>query len=201
MPDVREDLEAWLADDAGPAPDLDQPPPPVQDPTTAERYLRKLARLKAEKDEVEVVAAAEHHRIEAWERDRLSAIDRAAGWVRLALEAWFRARRLDGGSKTLDLPAGRLKLRAPGKPAVQFDLAALQRDGDDGPITEQAALARLREDHPTMVRVTYSLDRAEVHRLATPGPAGQAILDGAQVVPGVRFVVGTDDRFDIEVAR
>ena len=201
MPDVREDLEAWLADDAGPAPDLDEPPPPVADPTTAERYLRKLARLKAEAAEVEVVAAAEYDRINAWETDRLSAIGRAQEWVRAALEAWFRARRADGGSKTLDLPAGKLKLRAPGKPTVVFDPDAFADRLLPGDHREPAALAMLREDHPDLVRVTYSLNRAAVHDVATPGPAGQAILDGAQVIPGVRFIVSTDDRFDVEVAR
>lgn len=178
MIETREDFAAWIEDRDAPAPDLDRDPTPPQNPAEAAAYLRKIERLDAEAAEVKEFYAAEVSMLDAWKADRLAAVERARTWLETALEGWFRARRRDGGTKTLRLPHGTLKLTAPSsRRSVVFDPG-------DTPVHEALA-AVLTVDH-RLVRVKLELDRKAVADLCEPGPDDQAML-GDVIVPHVGF--------------
>lgn len=191
--ETRDDLADWLADTDGAAPDLDRDPDPPHDATEAERYLRKLAHLAAEAREVEEVVKAERQRLDEWRSDRMTAMERADTWLRTALEGWFRDRQRAGGTKSLSLPSGTLRLRKASKRPVDFD------PGDeDG----QTVLASIYRQNPDLVRVSLSLNKQEVAKRCKPGPDGQAIIpETGETLPGVRFLPAPGDRFYVEVDR
>lgn len=186
----RDRLAEWL-DGADVAPDLDRDPDPPQNPAEAERYLRRLARLAAEEAEVEEVYAAEVDLLTRWRDDRIASVHRAAAWLQTALDGWMRARHAEGGTKTLNLPHGTLRLRKPSsrRPVVL----------DVEPVEQQDALQRVRAVAPQLVRVKLDLDKKAVADLCRPGPDDQAMI-GDEVVPHVRFLpTDTRDRFSVEV--
>lgn len=105
--DLLEDLDAYVSQ-------LDtEPEAPTMDDDLANRLLRRIRRQEITRTEVITVARAERDRIDAWERDRLESIDTDVASIGRLLDGYMRAVFERRKLKTLNLPNGKLSLRAP----------------------------------------------------------------------------------------
>jgi phage host-nuclease inhibitor protein Gam len=124
--DLEHDLADWLAGSDEPSPEAtDEPGWRAPDRESANRLLRRVARLSAELDTIRGLAAAERTRINDWEADRTAGVTAAVDRLQSALEGFMRAEHDAIGVKTVDLPNGVLRLRAPRQKVVITDSAAL----------------------------------------------------------------------------
>jgi hypothetical protein len=199
MPDAdfAADLAEWIAatvdlypDDGG-----DAEPATILDLNEADRALRRLRKLADDEAEILEVASALIDDTVAWRDDRLYGIERARAWVERSLEQWMRARHAETGRKTVKLPAGELRLRAP-RWSVHSD------DADASP----ELLKQLVEIDLSLVRIETSVARGAVTKVAEPGPradvpvesgwqAHLAVTVDGQVLPGVYLVRAVEDTF------
>lgn len=181
--DLHHDLDEHLA---GPDPDwldTDEPVIPAADKTQADRWLRKLAHLQADADEIDALYRAQLDQLNAWRDERLRVIGNAQARLEQSL-AMFHAAALDldPKAKTLSLPAGTLKARAQ-QPEWRY-------------VNEAAFLEWAAANRPELVRrpepVTPppAVDRTAVKKVLRPavdGPGGSPAIDpeSGEVVPGV----------------
>lgn len=120
--EARDEMLDRLVDDGGVDFDSDPSEFQVEGQQQANRLLRRLARLNADAEVVETVAADERQRIDDWVRDRMAGIDRGRRWLTATLEGFARANHAAGGGQSLKLPAGTLKL-SKGRASVEVDEA------------------------------------------------------------------------------
>lgn len=88
-------------------------PEAVPNHTAANGIFRRLKRLGNEAAMVNRVVDDDVARLEAFRRDRLAGIERDVAWAARALEPYARAVIPGTGKKSLALPDGTLKLKAP----------------------------------------------------------------------------------------
>lgn len=105
--DLLDDLDQYVA------PDHPGEAPVPEDDDGANQLLRRIRRAQRDRREVVAVAKAERDRIDAWERDRLASIDARTEHAEQLVEAFMRAVAERRHIKTLTLPNGVLRLRAP----------------------------------------------------------------------------------------
>jgi len=183
-----QDLDEFLA---GPEPDYDQPPEAPQDADRADEQLRRLAKVRAEIDQVEAHARAKIDQIDAWRRQRLHGDDDHTygglmgreRWLAEGLEMWHRAVLADDPSrKTISLPCGTLKSRVQ-QPEWVFD--------------DEVFIAWAAEHAPELVRVPVPkprVDKTAAKKALIPATSGDcaeapAVTEGGEVVPGVTVTV------------
>lgn len=189
-----DDLDAYLDEHDGWTPNVDEPSPEIapDDVVRAERALARLARLRKEQADVKAAAADRIAIIEARRDDLVAGIDKAAAWIEQSLEGWHRARVAAGmtSGKTLSLPGGKLRLRAPGSPK----LVATE--------DEHTVAEGLQQTRPLWVREKLSLDRQVIKDATVVGPNGEVVdASTGEIVDGLAYEVDTEDRFSIEVAK
>jgi hypothetical protein len=81
----------------------------------ADRFGRRLLKVRQEAAEIKAAAAAERDRIRVWEELRLAAVHKQAAFFEQSLEMFSRAIAERTGAKSAPLPCGlTLTLRAPG---------------------------------------------------------------------------------------
>lgn len=182
LSDLYDDLDAYLADEP-PEGEPDDSPLLLDGQESADRALRRLARIDTEAARVKQVADAERERIAAWEEDRLHGLQSRREWLLSGLEGFMRALHAQGQRTSLSLPWGRLGLK---QGAVSTHV--LEREDD---------VARGLSGR--FVRTKYEVAKAEVKaachpgerldRLAEPGYEYRAVLDEeGKVLPGVAFL-------------
>lgn len=177
-------VEQDLADALSPTDEeCGEPAPPPADSDEANRRLRRLAKVRADKAEVVALANTEIDRILNWRDGRLEVLAGRERWLVEGLEMWHRAVLADDPSrKTISLPCGTLSARKQ-QPVWEFD--------------EAAFLAWCEVNAPEWVRVPEvrpSVDRVAVKKaltLAAPpgrpdaGPSPVVMTADGEVVPGV----------------
>lgn len=209
-----DDLARSLADELGlpaaeiPA-DLTEPCPVPEDADRANRMLRSLAHLDAERDEVAEAYAREVQRLEQWREDADRPLRSASERLERALEQWGRAHGAATRKRTLKMPYGTIELRARRKRVEAT--------------TNQETLALIRKERPGLIRGKLEVDRTVVQSMAVAGsvlPPGdpawegidpaedevrEALMPGDEgekgyVIEGVHFVVPLTDRVAVTPA-
>ncbi|KPL01713.1 MAG: hypothetical protein AMJ73_10075 [candidate division Zixibacteria bacterium SM1_73] len=86
----------------------------LENPQQADYQLQKIKKINAEMDAVEDFARSQIEAIENWKDGRLKTLQGRYDWLAKPLEIYIRAlhRKTEGKQKSLDLPTGKLKLRA-----------------------------------------------------------------------------------------
>lgn len=103
------DLEADLL---GPEPDYDEAPPVEIDRATADRYLRRIAKLDAQHQADREVADAQIEQVQAWRGARAATYMEQRAWLQGVLRRFHEALlAIDPKIKTVKLPAGELHMR------------------------------------------------------------------------------------------
>lgn len=161
--------------------------------------LAKRQRLVDERERVHRRAWERIQPITAWAEDRTSGIDEQVAWIDRNLEQYARTALPQMGRKSLPLPAGTLKLTAPGAPSVDVI--------DEGEFVAWC----LDDDYPErdeLLRRTVAVEKAEVKRRARVGPRDDALCDDerevyyavdvhGQRIPGVRLSTPVKPRFSV----
>lgn len=189
----------WSADldefvEGGDLPPDDEPLPPIEGQEQADIWLRRLARLNGESEQIGALAAVEIDRLTAWRDDRLSGVVRDAQRIERHVELWARA-TLTGKRKSLSLPWGTPSLRQRSRSVSVTDDAAF----------EQWALANDRE-LLLLPGKTRQPDKRAVAESFEVGPLIEAdddtkrhslVTREGEQVPGVVIAVGARDSFSI----
>lgn len=178
------DLDEFLAGDE---PDYDLEPDTVHiDRATAERYVRRVAKLDADHAAETAAVQAEIDRLQQWLAGRYETYAAQRGWLTGVLRRFHEAiLSVDPKAKTLHLPSGDLKMR------VQQD--ALTVDGEQFiPWATEHRPDTLRE-----IPATVAVDLRTVRAALVNGFIVDA--DG-EVAPGVT-VEEREPKFTVDVAR
>jgi hypothetical protein len=192
--DLAVELEDWLAADIGEIPEATDLP--IEDDVFADRVLRRLAIAKRDSDKAVADCAEQVARMENWRDRRLARLDGEQRYCTQALEAFMRNRHERGGPKTLELPNGTLRLRAP-RPSVDV------RDPDGfvawalGAHDELLSFPPPPEPRPDK-RALAQLEHAKASRPFGGQLEHDLVLDG-EIIPGVHFVVAPVDSFSVEL--
>lgn len=154
----------------------------------ADWALRKIARLRAEKQAKRELAQREIGRIQDWLDRELARLDRDEQFFVNALTDYHRSvLAVNPRAKTISLPHGTVKARVAGASPALVD--------------EAAALAWAENARPEVVKVKKSLDWAGLKKLLAVDPDEIHCVDPTtgEVVPGVTvkpetitFTVTTD---------
>jgi hypothetical protein len=202
--DLDAELDAYL-DERDPL-GYDPPPSGVTVGPLDERrvagLLAKRARLHGEAARIWSRANERIDPIEAWAKDRTAGIESTIKWIDEQLERFAREMLPTLGRKSLPLPAGTLKLTAPGQPAVVVV--------DEGEFVAWC-LDDAHPDRDELLRRTVAVEKAELKRRARLGPRDdslsdelltvfKAVDDNGEVVPGVRFTKPAVPRFSVTPA-
>jgi hypothetical protein len=191
----------WSADldefvEGGPLPPDDEPLPPIEGQEHADAWLRRLARLRSDVDEINRTAHAEIDKIDAWRTDRVSGIERDLVRIQQHVESWARSMLKGAKRKSLSLPWGTPSRRAGSTTVVATDARAF----------ETWALSEGREALLLAAKVREP-DKRAVAAAFKPGPVIEqdesvkrhaAVDDDGAVVPGVVLVVPVRDTFTIK---
>lgn len=189
--DLFDDLDDFVA-----APGLEVAGVDPLDPTTANAVLRKLRALQRQRGEVIAVAHAEQDRIDAWKRDRTETIDSQAAYLERILDGFMRAEHARTKAKTLQLPNGTLRLRAPSSRVEVVDQAAFVAWARE----HHADLLTTPEPQPVKAAIKklplggITSRHDDVELLAIHDP------DTGEAVPGVLVERSTRDTFGFTVA-
>lgn len=150
----------------------------------AAKMMRQRRRYLAEIAETERHAAADIAETEQWLADRTHGARQQVDNIDAALTDWFAERLAENpdGPRSLTFPAGRVGSRAGGLKLVVED--------------EDAALAWSRDNRPELVvqpdPPAPRPDKAALKKLALSKPDEPGdhpvVVEGGEVVPGVRFV-------------
>ena len=93
----------------------------VDDVAEANDLMRKVAFLRAKKADVDAARNEQVREWDAWRDREHKRLDGPLGYFEGLLEDYQRRRLEDGGPKTLDLPAGRVKTTTPSAPSIVLD--------------------------------------------------------------------------------
>lgn len=207
--ELLEDLDAYVGA-------AEEAPPTAMDDDLANRLLRRLRRQQRRRAEVLDVANAERLRIAAWAEGQLEIIDSELAQLERTLDGYMRAVQERRGLKTLKLPNGELKLRAPRLSVTVTDepalvdwaierVAADLAQSDDIPaarIGVRVVIAALA-DEPTL-KVVVEPARGGIGKATEPGPVLSshedvellaAVTADGETVPGVQIERSTRDTF------
>lgn len=208
MPDdLRDELDAFMEGDELLAPPTDLTPVEIDGLDQANRFLRRLARLERDADEVHELARAEFERIAAWEADRMSGIERTQEWLEGSLEGFLRAYSRATGNKTVKLPCGTLALRKKQPRLVEANVVTLAD--------------AVRDEHPDWLNTTTKAGIASIKGATKPGPqidddderlvrvdvppdytAHEAVVESSgEVIPGVVYLVPIVDTANVSPRR
>lgn len=86
----------------------------LEDPGQADYQIQRIARLRKKQDEIVAFVSQQTGELEAYLDKRMSVLQKEIDWRSSPLEIYVRDanRKSDGKVKSLDLPSGKLKLRA-----------------------------------------------------------------------------------------
>lgn len=172
----------------------DAEPPTLATVDEIERTLRRLRVAHDRLHEAEEVAKANVEAVQSWLHDRSSVLLREIDWHTQAVERWHRAHVREGGTKTVSLPSGVLKLSK-----ARTTVEALGVPADDAP--------------EALVRVRREWSKVDVARATTPGPVAEdidqpegkvahyAVTADGEVLGDVVLLVPVADTFKVTVSR
>lgn len=201
--DLDAELDAYLDDtdlgDLGPLSVLDELSITELDERRVSAMVARRQRLLAEAVRIADRVADRVAPIYAWQADRSAGIEQQIEWIDRQLERFTRETLPTMHRKSLPLPAGTLKLTAPGAPSLVVT--------DEGEFVAWA----IDEHHPDrdeLLRRTVALDKAEIKRRYHVGPkiddestealdAFVVVDSDGEVVPGVRFTKPAQPRFSV----
>lgn len=182
---VDADLDSYLFE----AVDLAAVDPAGLDDDSADRSLRRLARIEDEMGRYETIARQRKAAIDDWLEDRIGGLIAQRDFLLRCLETYARARHEVTGAKSVKLPSGSVALR---QAPHRIDTA-----GEPG------------EDVPAdLVRVTRAWDKRAVKERTELGPrlvsydapdgfvAHAAVNSDGEALPGVVYLVRTEPTFD-----
>jgi hypothetical protein len=206
---IEADLDAFEADEAWPdnvgVTDAAEEPAPIPDQRAAAGVMRRVRRLYAERAELEDTAQGQIDRIERWRDDRVSGIEREISWGERALDVFARRMLLGKKKRSVPLPDGTLKLRAPSERCVVTDPAAFAEWAYT--IDEETGAVTLHHPETVRVKVEPALDSIKKNAERSPSfvtgeaEVGQAVsLHGGELIPGIEIRRGTADSFGIDLA-
>lgn len=211
--DLLEDLDAFVGQ-------LDvEPEAPTMDDDLANRMLRRMRRQEITSAEVKLVARAERERIDEWERARLEAINADVAGIERMLNGYMRAVGERRKLRTLKLPNGELRLRAPSIKVtiededafVRWALARASAAAGIDPETFGYVMGALERE--PMLRAKVEPAKDAIKRGTKVGPQRSAhddveLLaavvdadDAGEVVPGVLIERATQDAFGYSTAK
>lgn len=182
---VDADLDSYLFE----AVDLAAVDPAGLDDDSADRSLRRLARIEDEMGRYETIARQRKAAIDDWLEDRLGGLIAQRDFLLRCLETYARARHEVTGAKSVKLPSGSVALR---QAPPRIDTAGEPGDDVD---------ARL-------VRVTRSWDKRAIKDATEMHPepldidtpegftAHAAVTHDGEALPGVVYLVRTEPTFD-----
>lgn len=166
-------------------PDPGWPTDPVEAPEdshAADMLLRRIGRLRAERDEVAELYAAERARLDAWLADRTDGLDAYIARIERTLIAWLQA----NGRTSVTLPHGKVGSRKGGKSLVIDDPDLL--------------LAWCDQNLPDAIdRTPRLVGKADLRKLLPDPPAGEfgeseatepIVTADGEVIPGVAWATG-----------
>ena len=189
------ELDEWLAADIGEAEPSEALP--IEDDLLADRYLRRLALIEAEKQRVEGHVGLEVERMKEWGRRRLEKVEREKRYVEDLLEGFMRGRHAAGGPRTLELPNGTLVLRKPvGRVDVRDPVEFLRWAGTHPEFLNPPP--PIPEPTPNK-RVLAALKRSGSSRRAGEWFEHDVVLDG-ELVPGVLWIEPVAPKFEAKAA-
>lgn len=180
---------AWeeVEDDlTGPEPDYEAEPTPLPDLESVNRELRRVAKIRRERDTFKDLVDSEVARLQAKLAEKVEQSERDERWHLDRLRRYHEAAlALDGRAKTIGLPNGKLKARA-GQPVYEIS------DDKFVPWARASGGAEL-------LRVSFAPDRVAVkNRLVVVGDHVET--PGGEPVPGIvvkpaetSFVVDTSE--------
>ena len=172
--DAWNDLESDLL---GEAPDYEQEPTELPDLDSVNRELRRVAKIRRDRQTYEELADAEMSRLRAALTARREHFERMEQWHLDRLRRYHQAALAIGGPKTLTLPNGALKARA-GQPKWEIDSETFVQWARSNGAAE-------------LLRVSYSPDKVAVkNRLAVADD--HAVTGGGEIVPGVTVLPAVD---------
>lgn len=198
--ELRADLDAWMEEDQEPHETAfddweDREPEQLPDEAAVNRTLRRRTRLVREMERVVAIAEDEARQRREWVEDRCSGITRQLEWIDRGLAGYMRQLKAATKRKSLPLPAGTLKLTAPGQASLVVDdleafVAWVDADAD-------RAVFLKREPKPVaaMVKDATALGR----KLRTEGDRDvfEVVDEAGEVVPGVTMTKPSEDRFSV----
>lgn len=198
--DLRADLDAWMED---PEPHEtvfddweDREPERLPDEEAVNRMLRKRARLVREMERVEAIAAQEDRQRREWVADRCGGIRRQLEWLDRGLEGYMRQFKAATRRKSLPLPAGTLKLTAPGVASLEVSaLADFLVWVDAERVTRGQLVKKVETPIAALVKDVCSLGPQLDEQ---DGRAVFAVVDeSGEVVPGLVFTKPSVERFAV----
>lgn len=198
--DLQAELDAYLDElDVGAVVPIEHPDGllrvDVSDERAANGLLRKRERLLQERERIVELVDGEIEKLRAFARDRMSGIHHQLDWIERSLEHFTRETLPAMKRSTLVLPAGTLKLTKPGAPSFVID---------DVPAFVNWCRVSHREE---LIALRYDIDKAMAKQFLQPGSRldehsddereSLQVLDGGEVVPGVRFTRPARPRFNV----
>ena len=217
---LEDDLDAYLDIEVPTEPDPDDPDHDVVLPAAnqelADKLLYKARRLDQELADIRALADKRRADIDRWEADRSHGIHRERARIDQSLEGFMRAwHRANPRTKSLNLPNGKVALRAPGrgKMIVKDELAFIAWAKDHDPallrFEPKVAKAELANEEVITRRPGVVEDDPanpgrllQTYRLMAPVPTGEVDAEGNTLteqvsVPGVVYAVPIDDSFSV----
>jgi len=182
---VDADLDSYLFE----AVDLAAVDLSALDDDSADRSLRRLARIEDEMGRHEIIARQRKQAIDDWLEDRLSGLIAQRDFLHRCLETYARARHEITGAKSVKLPSGTVALRQSpprietgGEPTDEVDarLVRITRAWDKRAVKESTELGPQLDRHDTP-------DGFVAHA---------AVTHEGEVLPGVVYLVRTEPTFD-----
>lgn len=193
------DLDHDLADYGEPDIDLDAPPPTLEGSEQANRFLRRIRMLEAQRVEIERVALAEIERVRAWAHERDAALEGQTRWLATSVEQFMRAHHAASKAVTLKLPNGELKLRPFRYSVVVDDAAAFVKWATEN--FPEAVTQPATPDPKPDARLVAAAIGDMLHEFRSSGETRddgklvvELVVDGGEVVPGVRAARDINDR-------
>jgi len=157
----------------------------------AERALRGLDLLAAKFQEVHARAVEYRADIDAWEQMETGKLRGAGTRLVLGLQSWARDLRIASAHKTKrwSFPTGVIESKAARSKTEVDDEAALMA------WCEQNVPDAVKVEKKVLVSVLQKAEGVTVE----PGVGVRRLLRNGEIVPGVRVVVPTPERFSVEV--
>lgn len=195
MTDIQRDLTEYDEPDI----DLSEPPPTLDSQGQADRFLRRIRMLRAQQDDVAMVAEIERDRIRRWEEDRTRTLQGNVDWLMTSVEQFMRAHHAAAGVVTLKLPNGELKLRPFRYSVVVDDAPAFVKWATEN-FPELVVQPAVPDPKPDARLVAAAIGDV-LHEFRGSGETRDdgkllvaLVVEGGEVVPGLRAARDVNDR-------